>query len=319
MKKALACILAACILLGAAGCARTIEPAETSETPAEPGITIVTTIYPLYDWILEILGDEAAHADVTYLTKSGVDIHSYEPSVADVARISSCDVFVYVGGESENWVKDALKNSTNPEMVIVNLLDVLGDSVKEEEGEDGPEPDEHVWLSLKNAEALVPAIREALAKADPDSAPAYVENEERYLPELAEMDQAYAEAAAASDSKTVVFADRFPFRYLVEDYGLTWYAAFPGCSAETEASFETIALLSGKLDELHLPAVLTIEGEDHRVAETVTGAAKSGDVLILEMDSMQSVTEEDIAAGASYLGIMKENLEVLKTALGVGR
>ena len=319
MKKALACILAACILLGAAGCARTIEPAETSETPAEPGITIVTTIYPLYDWILEILGDEAAHADVTYLTKSGVDIHSYEPSVADVARISSCDVFVYVGGESENWVKDALKNSTNPEMVIVNLLDVLGDSVKEEEGEDGPEPDEHVWLSLKNAETLIPAIREALAKADPDSAPAYVENEERYLPELAEMDQAYAEAAAASDSKTVVFADRFPFRYLVEDYGLTWYAAFPGCSAETEASFETIALLSGKLDELHLPAVLTIEGEDHRVAETVTGAAKSGDVLILEMDSMQSVTEEDIAAGASYLGIMKENLEVLKTALGVGR
>lgn len=177
------------------------------------------------------------------------------------------------------------------------------------------EYDEHVWLSLRNAETLTQTIADALGELDPDNAAVYQENAANYIVQLNELDNQYKDAVKNGQRTTILFADRFPFRYLADDYGLTYYAAFVGCSAETEASFETIAFLAKKVDELKLPVVLTIEGDNHSIAETVVFSTQEKNQQILVMNSLQSVTEKDIADGESYLGIMTENLEVLKEAL----
>ncbi|MBQ6441943.1 MAG: zinc ABC transporter substrate-binding protein [Lachnospiraceae bacterium] len=299
----------------------------------EGKLNIVTTIFPEYDWVLNILGDEAANVDVTLLLDNGVDLHSYQPTTEDILKISTCDLFIYVGGESDAWVDAALQEAVNKDMVVINLLDVLGSSVKEEEviegmqpeeeeHEDGeeaeeeePEYDEHVWLSLRNASALTQSIADALKKTDPAHADAYQSNAAAYVSKLQALDQDYQAAVDAAPLHTLVFGDRFPFRYLTDDYHLDYYAAFVGCSAETEASFETITFLAQKVDELGLPAVMTIEGDNHRIAETVVENTKTKDQEILTMDSMQSATAKDIANGANYLSIMKNNLSVMKEAL----
>ena len=294
-------------------------------------LTIVTTIFPEYDWVMNILGDKATDVDVTMLLDKGVDLHSFQPTAADILKISSCDVFIYVGGESDGWVDDALQEAVNKDMIVINLLEELGDSVKEEEvvegmqeedeenehhhDEDEVEYDEHVWLSLKNTAVLVDSITAALSQADPDNASVYRSNADAYKEKLAELDGRYEEVVAAANKNTVLFGDRFPFRYLTDDYGLNYYAAFVGCSAESEASFETITFLSGKVDELGLGAVLTIEGNDHRIAETVIQNTAEGNQKVLTMDSMQSVTKDDVAKGVTYLSIMEENLNVLQDAL----
>ena len=319
MKKLCSLLLAAMLLLTAACGAKTAVPAE------EDRLSIVTTIFPEYDWVRRVLGDEAAHVDVTLLLGTGVDMHSFQPSAADIVKVAGCDLFVYVGGESDAWAEDALAEAVNPDMIAVNLMDVLGSAAVAEEltegmtaeaepEEDGPEYDEHVWLSLRNAQTACAALAEALAALDPDRADAYRENAAAYGAELAALDAEYAAACASAAHDTLLFGDRFPFRYLCEDYGLSYYAAFPGCSAETEASFETVAFLAGKLQELDLPAVLVTESADRRIAETILENA-GGDRPILTLDSMQSVTAADAADGTTYLHIMEQNLAVLDAAL----
>lgn len=286
-------------------------------------LSVVTTIYPEYDWVRNILGDRAADAQLTLLMDGGVDMHSFQPTAADIIRISSCDLFIYVGGESDAWVEDALKETVNPDMVVLDLLDVLGSDAREEaviEGMEAEEDedaayDEHIWLSLKNAQTLCGAIADALAELDPENAAEYAENNAAYTDSLAALDEAYQTMIDAAARDTVLFADRFPFRYLTDDYGLTYYAAFPGCSAETEASFETIAFLAGRVDELALPVVLTIEGSDHRIAETIVENTAGKNQRILSLDSMQGTTAADIDAGYTYLSIMEHNLDVLTAAL----
>jgi ABC-type metal ion transport system, periplasmic component/surface adhesin len=293
-------------------------------------IKIVTTIFPAYDWVMNILGDSASDAEVTMLLDSGVDLHSFQPTAEDILKIAGCDVFIYVGGESDAWVKDALRNASNKKRVVINLLEVLGDKAKEEElvegmqgeeeeeeenGEEGPEYDEHVWLSLKNASILTSAIAQKLSEVNPDNKGTYASNLFNYKKKLEELDASYQEAVDAASVKTLLFGDRFPFRYLTDDYKLKYYAAFIGCSAETEASFETIAFLSKKVDELKLKAVMTIEGTDHRIAETIVKNTSSKDQKILSLDSMQSVTSTDVKNGVTYLSIMEKNLSVLKEAL----
>ena len=276
----------------------------------------------------EILGDKADHAEVTMLLDNGVDLHSYQPTADDIIKISDCDLFIYVGGESDGWVEDALKEATNKEMQVINLLDVLGEQVKEEEVVEGmeaeeeesedenePEYDEHVWLSLKNAETLCNAITDALEEIDPANKDAYAASAASYLEKLAALDGEYQTVADNAARKTVLFGDRFPFRYLVDDYGLSYYAAFAGCSAETEASFETISFLAGKVDELRLPCVLTIEGAQHKIAETIVQNTAEKNQSILTLDSMQSTTSTDVANGTTYLSVMESNLDVLKQAL----
>lgn len=252
-------------------------------------------------------------------------------------KIAECDLFIYVGGESDEWVDGALKNATNKNMKVINLLDVLGNSVKAEEvvegmqetehdhEDDGAEEhdheeeaeyDEHVWLSLKNAKTLVGAISDALQELDPDSKDIYAANADAYGKKLSALDAEYQKAVSAGTYKTVLFGDRFPFRYLVDDYGLSYYAAFVGCSAETEASFETVSFLAKKVDELKLPCVLTIEGAQHKIAETIVQNTAEKNQKILTMDSMQSTTSQDVASGTTYLSVMEKNLSVLKEALG---
>lgn len=322
MKKILALLLALWIPAAVlSGCVPQDDSAASNK------LNIVTTIFPAYDWVREILGDETDRAEITTLLDSGVDLHSYQPTVDDIVKISDCDLFLYVGGESDGWVDDALKNAPNKERKVIRLLDVLGDSAKAEETvagmqeeehdhEEEAEYDEHIWLSLKNAQVLVAAISEALQETDPARKDTYAANAAAYAEKLSALDGEYRAAVDSGKYKTLLFGDRFPFRYLADDYGLDYYAAFPGCSAETEASFETVSFLAGKMDALGLPYVLTIEGTQHKIAETIVQNTAQKNQQVLTMDSMQAVTANDAASGVSYLSIMEKNLSVLKKALG---
>lgn len=322
MKKILALLLALWIPAAVlSGCAPQDDSAASNK------LNIVTTIFPAYDWVREILGAETDRAEITMLLDSGVDLHSYQPTVDDIVKISNCDLFLYVGGESDGWVDDALKNAPNKERKVIRLLDVLGDSAKAEETVEGmqeeehnheeeAEYDEHIWLSLKNAQVLVAAISEALQETDPARKDAYAANAAAHAEKLSALDSEYRAAVDSGKYKTLLFGDRFPFRYLADDYGLDYYAAFPGCSAETEASFETVSFLAGKMDALGLPCVLTIEGTQHKIAETIVQNTAQKNQQILTMDSMQAVTANDAASGVSYRSIMEKNLSVLKKALG---
>ena len=335
MKKVISPLLAALMLVGIlTGCTNQAEmPTVTAapagsqaESAAEEKIRIVTTIFPEYDWVREILGDKADSAEITMLLDNGVDLHSYQPTADDIIKLSDCDLFVYVGGESDGWVDDALKSAANRDRKVINLLEVLGDSVKEEETVEGmqeeeedqeeQEYDEHVWLSLKNAKTLVGAISAALQELDPDNKDTYAANADAYGQKLSALDAEYQKAVSAGTYKTLLFGDRFPFRYLVDDYGLSYYAAFAGCSAESEASFETVSFLARKVDEGKLPCILTIEGKNHKIAETIVQNTAGKNQKILTMDSMQSTTSQDVAGGTTYLSLMAKNLDVLKEALG---
>ena len=333
MKKIIA---AATALLVAAGM---FTGCGASEKPTAQGdkLKIVTTIFPEYDWTREILGDQSERTEVTMLLDNGVDLHSYQPTADDLIKIAECDLFIYVGGESDGWVESALASTSNPDRAVINLIDTLGDSVKLEEVVEGmqetehdheededhahdvdeqeAETDEHVWLSLGNAQAVCQKIAEKLGEIDPEHEQAYTQNALAYIDQLAALDAKYQAAVDAANNKTLVFGDRFPFRYLTEDYGLDYYAAFVGCSAETEASFETIRFLAEKTDALGLSHVLTIENPNHKIAETVVANTSGKNQQVLSMDSMQSVTSKDVAAGATYLSIMEHNLEVLTQAL----
>ncbi len=314
-------------------CGRTsADGVNVDEQNGQKKLQVVATIFPEYDWVREILGEQADNVELTLLLANGVDMHSFQPTMSDILKVSTCDVFIYVGGESDAWVADALKGAGNPDRTAINLMKVLGDRAKEEEvvegmqeedGHDGHdheeqeelEYDEHVWLSLKNTQVFCDAISEALQAADPENAKLYQENTTAYKGKLAALDREYQAAVDQSESKTLLFADRFPFRYLTDDYNLTYYAAFTGCSAETDASFETITFLAGKLDELKLPVVFVIENSDGKVAKAVVENTNTRDQKILTLNSMQSVTSDEINAGTTYLSIMKENLKTLKEAL----
>ena len=335
----------------------------------EKKINVVTTIFPVYDWVREIVSD-SDNVEITMLLDNGVDLHSYQPTAQDIMKVATCDVFAYVGGESDEWVGDALAEAVNPDMVAVNLVEAMGEDIKmeeivegmehehedeehedeehedkeyedeehedkehedeehedeehedeEHEGEEHDhehedEVDEHVWLSLRNARKLVKALAVALGEADPANAANYAASADAYAEKLAALDAEYAATREAAEFDTVLFGDRFPFRYLVDDYGLNYYAAFSGCSAESEASFETIAFLAGKVNALGLTTVLTIEGDNHRIAETIVANTKAKDARVLAMDSLQGTTGEDVKNGTTYLGVMEANLEVLKQAL----
>ncbi len=306
----------------------------TQGKQAEGGIdniSVVATIFPEYDWVKNLLGENPGNIDLTLLIENGADLHSYQPSVDDIVTIENCDLFIYVGGESDEWVEDVLANAKNPNMVVINLLEVLGDDVKEEEivegmeaeeeegegeeGEEEAEADEHVWLSLRNAEKFCDEIAGTLCNIDPANEANYKANLASYKEKLSALDEEYKNTCDSATQKTVLFGDRFPFRYLTEDYGLTYYAAFAGCSAETEASFKTVVFLAEKTDELSLPAILTIEGGNDKIAASVRDNTKDKNQEILTLHSMQSVTNKDFQEGVSYVSLMEQNLEVLKKAL----
>ena len=314
--------------------------ASCNTTGSGDKMSIVTTIFPEYDWVMNILGEKKDNADVTLLLDNGIDLHSYQPTPKDIVTISKCDLFIYVGGESDEWVDDALKQAINKDMKVINLMETLGDAVKEEEviegmeeedhdhdheeGEDHDhdheeeeevEYDEHVWLSLKNAEVIVKEIGKSLSVIDKENADYYNANVTTYVNKLKDLDSRYDAAVKAGTKDTLLFADRFPFRYLVDDYNLKYYAAFVGCSAETEASFETIKFLANKVDELGLNVILMIESSDGGIANTVKDATTNKNQTIMTMDSLQSASTKEYKAGRNYLSVMEQNLTVLKDAV----
>lgn len=312
-------------------------------------ISIVCTTFPQYDWVRNILGKEAEHFDVTLLLDNGVDMHSYQPTVKDIAIVGSADLFIYVGGESDAWVADALKEAKNKDLKAINLMEALGDSVKEEEVVEGmqeekgflehsheesskenyknaqkenqgkskeePEYDEHIWLSLRNAEIMVKNIEKVIEQFDLNNAKVYQTNAKNYIKKLSQLDKQYTKTIQNAKHKAILFGDRFPFRYMADDYNLKYYAAFVGCSAETMAGFETVTFLAKKADELKLPVILTIENSDGRIAEAIKSNTKKKNQKILAMNSLQSVTTQQLSDGITYLQVMQENLSVLSEAL----
>ena len=333
-------LLAACLV----GCGAPGDTAATTRPDVKAkSLSVVATVFPAYDWARQIIGENEDHVALTLLLDKGTDLHNYQPTVEDIYKISTCDLFIYVGGESdEKWVPDALAQSGNPDRKVVCLLDALGGAAREEEALEGmeehehhhdgdddhdhedhdhdedecPAYDEHIWLSLRNARTLCAAIGEALAAMDPACAEAYRTNLGTYDAALASLEGRYAAALASAPRKTLLFADRFPFRYLAEDYDLTCYAAFSGCSAETEASFETVNFLVNKVDELALPYVLVLESGDTRLAETIIENSRTKSARILVLDALQSVSAKGVEEGVTYLGVMEQNLETLQIALG---
>ena len=316
-------------------------------------ISVVATIYPQYDWLKNVIGERADAVDLKLLIKNGTDLHSYKPSAQDIATIAKADLVVYVGGESDEWIEKALEVTPKEGRIALNLMKALGDRVKEEEVAEGMqveehhhehgeeaeehehehhehaekhedehhhheevENDEHIWLSLKNAWILANALAQSLSKVDSANSSIYTANAVLYNAKLWALDSEFTTAVSGASQKTVLFGDRFPFRYLVDDYGIKYYAAFVGCSAESEASFETVTFLAGKMDSLQLPAIFTIDGSNGKIARAILEASKnSKNAQVLTLNSMQSVTDEQIKAGVDYLSIMRDNLEVLKKAL----
>ena len=344
MKKIFTAAFASIILLAGIGTMAIAKTNAKANSKNGSKIKVVATIFPAYDWAKEVIGKN--DADLTMLLSKGVDLHSYQPTVQDIVKISESDVFIYVGGESDGWVKDALKNVRNKNIQVVNMMEVMGDRAKAEEVKEGMEAehehehehdhaaehhdahdhdhdddeeeeelDEHVWLSLRNAQLLTSAISVALQKADAKNAASYKANCLAYNKQLAALDAQYESAVKAASKKTLVFADRFPFRYLTDDYGLDYFAAFVGCSAETEASFKTVMFLANKSDQLGVNNLLVIENSDQKIAKTVNKNSKNKNRGILVMDSMQATDAKAVKGGATYLKSMQANLEVLKQAL----
>lgn len=304
MKRLTAILLCLCLIL----CGCTAEP----ETPHdETKLQIVCTSFPAYDFAREIAGDRA---ELTLLIKPGSEVHSYEPTPKDMIRIQESDLFICNGGESEQWAKTLI----TPELNTIYMMDCV-DTVEESadgiyNAEDGePELDEHVWTSPLNAIKISEEICNALCKLDTDNAEAYKTNFTAYKAQLMALDREFRQVIKNSGKHTLVFADRFPMRYFALEYGLDCYAAFPGCSSETEPSAKTVAYLIDRVREDKIPAVLYMEFSNQKMADVIcedTGCKK------LPFYSAHSVSAEQFEQGVSYLDLMRINLNSLKEALG---
>ncbi len=316
MKKILSLIIAVTVIaLCLCSCGDTVLKSEE--------ISIVCTAFPQYDYTKNILGSEDG---LTLLLDDGADLHSYEPTAQDIIKIGSADLFIYGGGISDKWVESALKSANNPDLKIIATMDLV-DTLEEEyaagmqhdeheshaahSGEHATE-DEHIWLSIRNAIKITEAICNSICEIDAKNAEKYRNNTEKYIAELTALDCEYQTAVDSAKRNILLFADRFPFRYLTEDYGISYIAAFAGCSSESEASFETMANLINKTNELSLPVILIIDGSDGSLAKTVCESTGAKTAML---DSCQSVSINDIRNGTSYINIMKSNLEVIQEAL----
>ena len=337
MKKIVLNIMLVIMSIGLFACgSKSSANVETkTENLETKKIKVVTTIYPEYDWVNNIISGKEDKFDVSILMTSGVDLHNFKPSAKDILDISTADLFIYVGGESDKWVDDAVRTASNKNLKTINLMEVLKDKVKVEEeiegmeeeehhheegeehaeGEEEIEYDEHVWLSLNNAITICNEIEKNIVELDAQNASVYYSNLEKYLSVLRLLDEGYKSVVNSASRKVVLFGDRFPFRYMVDDYGIKYFAAFKGCSAETEASFETIKFLADKLGEEKLPYVLKIERSDDKIARAIIDNSTNKDAQVETMYSIQAVSNDDINAGETYYTYMQKNLEVLKKVL----
>lgn len=314
MKNKIALLIIVCmILVSFSGCAG--NTLSSGEKPS-----IVCTIFPVYDWVCEILGEQTKDFSVQMLGKNGMDLHSYQPSAQDIALISSCDLFVYVGGASDAWAEDVVKNSNNPNLRVVKIFDILDDDIEKSVAHDHEhaelhteEYDEHVWLSLKFATEVTKALSNEIAEnIDNKNASVYRNNADAYIEKLCILDAEYKAAVDKSKDKTIIVADRFPFLYLAKDYGIEYFAAFPGCSADTDVSFETVVILAEASDRLSKNTILVTENSKESIAETVISGMKNKNVKISVLNSCQSIAAD---CETGYIDIMRDNLVSLKAAL----
>ncbi|MDR2606242.1 MAG: metal ABC transporter substrate-binding protein [Oscillospiraceae bacterium] len=328
MKKLIALVLMSVLIITLAACkpgtdANADVPASGTEQADK--ISVVATIFPPYDFTREVAGD---YAEITMLLPPAAESHSFEPSQQDIIKIQNCDVFIYVGGESDEWVERVLASLDTSNMEIITLMDcvdvveeevVEGMEDEEEEeaeesegGEEEPELDEHVWTSPRNAKLITEKISNVLQSVDAENSAVYAENTAAYLSKLDELDAKFQDVVDNAARKTFVFGDRFPFRYFADAYGLDYYAAFPGCSTETEASAATIAFLIDKVNEEQIPVVFHIELANTKIADAI--AEQSG-AKVLELHACHNISKSDFEAGETYLSIMTRNVDALREAL----
>jgi len=322
MRRLLALLLSIVLITSLASC--------SSEVATNGKKTIVCTIYPQYNWVMEILGDHVDDYNVVLLLDNGTDLHSFQPGANDIITISTCDLFIYNGGLSDSWVEEVLSTAKNENMITVNMINAIGDSVLTAETVEGMqedehhhdhneecehEYDEHIWLSLNNASLICDNIYSALCQMAPENKSDFTSTYNNYKENLSSLNEQYTSTINHASRNVLLFADRFPFRYLVEDYDLDYYAAFSGCSSETEASFNTIIFLAEKMDELELPTVCVTESSDKSVAQSVISSTNNSNQSIVVFDSLQSITKKQIEDGATYISIMEKNLEALTKAL----
>lgn len=282
-------------------------------------IKIVCSTYAPYNWLEEIIKGKEELYELSLLLKNGEDLHNYQPTVEDIVQISSADLFICIGGESENWVEDALIEAKNKDLDVIYMMDYLDEHCLHEEHDHHEHEhdegfDEHVWLSLKNASKIIEHIAIKINELDSNNSKLYQSNTNDYLNKINMLDKKYEESLHDLNNHTLVFADRFPFRYLLEDYHLEYYAAFPGCEAESEASFETITSLIKRVDDLKLSTILIIDENSYKLANTIINNTLNKDQKILMLDSLQSVSQDKLD-DYSYLNVMESNLEVLVEAL----
>lgn len=329
-------LLAASALTLLFGCKKSQNQKSSSESQSHK-VKVVATIFPLYDWAKNIVSG-SENVELELLVKNGSDLHSFQPSTQDIVKISTADILIYVGGESDSWLDDALKNSVNKNQAAINLMKELSESVKEEEIVEGmsesekkaekilelensaenqekeTEYDEHIWLSIQNAKSAVEKIAAVLEEKDASEKSLFEANKKSYLEKLGELEIVidYEKAEEPEKRQTIVVCDRFPFRYMTDELGIKYYAAFAGCSAESEASFETIAFLSRKIRELDCSEVFVTESSDKTIAQTVIkNAGLEGKCGIFVLDSMQSATLDEAEKGKNYIDVMKENYKKL--------
>lgn len=315
MKKFLSIIITLCLLLPLCGC-----KGGCYESGGE-GLDIVTTVFPAFDFAREMAGDKAR---VCLLVPPGSESHSFEPTAQDILRIQNCDLLICNGGESEVWLEDMLDGMETeiPRLVMLDCVQALEEEVKagmqvdgqeHDHGHEEAEYDEHVWTSPRNAALICQALGETLCTIDPANSDFYAERTESYCEKLLALDADFRALAESSGHPTMIFADRFPARYFVEEYGLDYYAAFPGCAEEAEPSARTVAFLIDKVRQENTPAVFYIEFSNQKMADVIcedTGCQK------LLFHCCHNVTRQQLDEGISYLGLMEQNLNTLREALG---
>lgn len=278
-------------------------------------LKIISTVFPPYDLARQIAGD---NADISILLPPGSESHTYEPTAKEILEIQNCDIFLYIGGENEQWAEKIISSNKSDSVKTVKLIDCVKTleeaELHEEEHheEHSHETDEHIWTSPKNEQLMLTAVYDAICEADPENKAVYTKNKDSYNEQLTELDKAYKEAVGNAKNKTIIMADKFPFRYLAEEYGLDFYAAFSSCSDESEPSAAAMTSLISKIKERNIPVVYYLEFSSTKVADTLcseTGASS------LMLHSCHNVSKEDLDKGVTYVDLMKQNLENLKTAL----
>ncbi len=306
MKKVLSLLLAAVILLSVTAC--------SVNTPEQDDkLKIIATIFPQFDFARTIAKDKA---EVSMLISPGTESHSFEPTTSDILELSTCDIFIYTGGESDSWIDSMLESVNNPDMTVISLMDCVSLLEAEDDhnhGEDNhSKMDEHVWTSPLNAVKISETICNAMCEKDPDNAESYKDNFDLYKEDLTALDKSFRDTVNSASRKTLIFGDRFPLKYFAEEYGLEHDAAFSGCSDDTEASASTIARLIDKVKSENIPVVLKIELSSDNIASTI---CKETGAKMLTFYSCHNISKEDFDAGETYLSLMQKNVETLKTAL----